>query len=70
MSRMIIQYPENKISAEDALSLVTKVLQHGRISGKNTQFCYVTVFNHHPGVPAVYAGRTRTGTDTFTVIFN
>ena len=60
--KIIITY--EGVSDADALIYVEKVVNKGRISKNETQYCYFTMFNNEA---EVYADRTKVGTDTFLV---
>ena len=61
MARMIVDY-EGPI--KEALRYVEAVVNEGRISAEEKQFCYVTIFKDDT---IVYADQTKTGTDTFKI---
>lgn len=61
MARLIVDY-EGPIN--EALPYVQQVINQGRISAEEKQFCYVTIFKDGT---IVYADQTQTGTDTFKI---
>jgi hypothetical protein len=64
VSRRITITIDDGIDDEEAIDLVHTVIEGGRISNYETQYCYATTFRYGP---IVYADKTRTGNDTFRV---
>ena len=46
MSKIIIENRSETLDDIDALRLVQKVIQGGRVSNDNKQYCYLTSFNY------------------------
>jgi hypothetical protein len=63
--KKIIIHIDDAISDTEAIRLVLDVIEEGRISNQNSQYCYITQF---ASGPSVYADRhPKTGTDVFRV---
>ncbi len=67
MRRININIKEDDVSDEQAISLVSSVINLGKISADGEKYCYVTVFDD--GI-TVLAERTRAGNETFTITRN
>ena len=62
MSKIIIN--ADGVSEAVAFAYVLRVIEGGKVSNNNEQYCYITKFwNGH----TVYADKTKTGTYTFRV---
>ena len=66
MGNKIIIKNETSLSDAAILSHVIDVIEEGRVSktSKGKQYCFVTAFG---GGPTIYADRTESGTDIFTI---
>lgn len=67
MSKLIIKNETTFLSDLEALTYVTEVVEGGRVSEYNTQYCFVTSWSN--GV-VVISQQTKTGTDTFLVQYD
>lgn len=70
-NRIIINIRDEEIDLSTALECVSKVIQMGRISNENTQYCYMTTFVKVRGNTqvelAVSTDMTEQGTDVFHI---
>lgn len=66
---MIIRILDN-LSDTEALKAVLKVIELGRISNNNTQYCYATQLTLLGMTYIVYAEKTKGGQDKFIVRLN
>lgn len=64
MPKLIIKNETTFLSDLEALTYVIEVVDRGRISNYNKQYCYVTSW---PNGVVVIAQQTKKGTDTFIV---
>ena len=62
MSKIIIN--SENISDAESLVYTLKVINEGKISKNNSQYCFLTTFES--GIK-VYANKTKTGTYTFRI---
>lgn len=62
MNKIIIT--SDGLSDIEALACVINVVNEGKVSNKNTQYCFVTKFTNGC---IVYAEATKSGTNTFKV---
>ena len=62
MSKIIIN--SENISDAESLVYTLKVINEGKISKNNSQYCFITTFES--GIK-VYANKTKTGTYTFRI---
>lgn len=46
MGKLIIENRSKTLTDQDACRLVMKVIEGGRVSNNNTQYCYLTSFNY------------------------
>jgi len=68
MSRIIINNQSKILEDQDALRLVMKVMEGGRISNEGKQYCFLTVFSYGVSeeIYQVASDLTKTG-DKFTI---
>ena len=68
MSRIIINNQSKILEDQDAIRLVLKVMEGGRISKKGKQYCFLTVFSYGVSeeIYQVASDLTKTG-DKFTI---
>lgn len=66
MSRILINN-YSTISDEKALHLVSKIVEKGRISNKNKQYCYLTHFENDEFSVDI-STKLNSGSDSFIVI--
>ena len=64
--RLIINIRDKTVDDQLAVSAVLAVIQQGKISNNDTQYCYVTRISN--GL-AVCADRNKNGNDVFNVYF-
>jgi hypothetical protein len=68
MSRIIIENKSLVLEDQDALRLVMKVIQGGRVSNDNKQYCYATSFHYGiTGETHHVVTSLNKKSDTFTV---
>lgn len=65
MSKIIV-HNLSGVRDDEALNLVARVVQNGRVSDQGRSYCYCTTFEDAASKLAVYAKRNKSG-DSFSV---